>query len=199
MAWHNIIIVLCGSNGPIRVLPESIYTKLKNSGLYHYRGNRAGRQSYHRNIQVATFDQRRFNIPTVISHHRLPLRTDSRTADFSNLSYLRPMRRFNPGDHKVRFAVWNAQSINNKSSIICDVILSNHLDMFAVTETWLSSDSNTSIAGILNTLNAFIVWQVPRVTGRGGGIAFFVRKAFTITNEANTVFKSFEYTDLFVK
>ena len=179
-----------------RVLPESIYTKLKNSGLYHYRGNRAGQQSYHRNIQVTTFDQCLFNIPTVISHHRSRLRTDSRTADFSNLSYLRPMRRFNHGDHKVRFAVWNAQSINNKSSIICDIILSNH---FAVTETWLSSDSNTSIAGILNTLNDFIVWQVPRVTGRGGGIAFFARKVFTITNEANTVFKSFEYTDLFVK
>ena len=135
----------------------------ENSGLCHYRGNRAGRQSYHRNIQVATFDQRIFHISTVISHHRPRLRTDSRTADFSNLSYLRPTRRFNPGDHKVRFAVWNAQSINHKSSIICDIILSNHLDMFAVTETWLSSDSNTSIASILNSLNDFIVWQAPRV------------------------------------
>ena len=109
------------------------------------------------------------------------------------------MRKFNPGDRKVRFAVWNAQSINNKSSIICDIILSNHLDMFAVTETWLCSDSNTSIPSILNSLNDFIVWQVPRITGRGGGIAFFARKTFTITREANAVFKSFEYTDLFVK
>ena len=107
-----------------RVLPESIYTELKNSGLYHYRGNRAGRQSYHRNIQVATFDQCLFHIPTVISHYRPRLRTDSRTAYFSNLSSLRPMRWFNSGDHKVRFAVWNAQSINNKSSIICVIILS---------------------------------------------------------------------------
>jgi len=65
--------------------------------------------------------------------------------------------------------------------------------MFAVTETWLSSDSNTSIAGILHSLNDFIVWQVPRVTGRGGG------KAFTITSAANAVLKSFEHTDLFVK
>ena len=71
--------------------------------------------------------------------------------------------------------------------------------MFAVTETWLCSDSNTSIASILNSLNDFIVWQVPRVTGRGGGIAFFARKAITITREANAVFKSFEYTDVFVK
>ena len=97
-----------------RVLPESIYTELKNSGLFHYRGNRAGGQSYHRNIQVATFDQCLFHIPTVISHHRPRLRTDSRTAEFSNLSYLRPMRRLNSVDHKVRFAVWNSQSINNK-------------------------------------------------------------------------------------
>jgi len=70
-----------------RVLPESIYTELKNSGLHHYRGNRAGRQFYHRNIQVATFDQRIFHISTVISHHPPRLRTGSRTADFSNLSY----------------------------------------------------------------------------------------------------------------
>ena len=38
-----------------------------------------------------------------------------------------------------------------------------------------------------------------QLTGWGGGIAFFVRKAFTITSESNAVFKSFEYTDLSVK
>jgi len=52
----------------------------------------------------------------------------------------------------------------------------HHLDMLTVTETWLCSDCNTSIASILNSLNDFIVWQVPRVTGRGGGMAFFASK-----------------------
>lgn len=44
---------------------------------------------------------------------------------------------------------------NNKASIICDIILSNHLDMLAVTETWLCSGVNTSIADILNSLHDF--------------------------------------------
>ena len=69
--------------------------------------------------------------------------------------------------------------------------------MFAVTETWLSSDSNTSIASILNSLNDFIVWQVPRVTRRGGGIAFFVRKAFT--KQVNqTLFSSLSNTLIYL-
>lgn len=139
-----------------------------------------------------------WNIQIVISHHRPRLQTKSRTVNYCNLSYLKPMQWPNPYDHKVRFAVSNGQSINNKSLIICDIIVSNHLDMLTVTETWLGSGVNTSTADILNSLNDFTVWQVPRVTGRGGGITLFVRNTFTITRETNVVFKSFEYIDLFV-
>ena len=50
--------------------------------------------------------------------------------------------------------------------------------MLALTETWLGSGVNTSAADILNSLNDFTVWQVPRVTGRDGGIALFVRNTY---------------------
>ena len=82
---------------------------------------------------------RKLNIQTVISHHRRRPQKQSRTANCANLSYLKPIQQSNPGCHKIRFAVWNGQSINNKASIICDIILSNHLDTLAVTETWLCS------------------------------------------------------------
>lgn len=114
-----------------------------------YRGNRAGKRVQERR------QLRKLNIQTVISHHRRRPQKQFRTANCANLSYLKPIQQSNPGCHKIQFAVWNGQSINNKASIICDIILSNHLDMLAVTETWLCSGVNTSIADILNSLHDF--------------------------------------------
>ena len=38
-------------------------------------------------------------------------------------------------------AVWNAQSMMNKTTIICDFIQSEHLDVLALTEAWFKGDA----------------------------------------------------------
>lgn len=64
---------------------------------------------------------------------------------------------------KLRFAVWNAQSLHKKSGLLYDIVLSNRLDVFAITETWLICNSNNEVlAEILNVLKDFTVLQVPR-------------------------------------
>ena len=102
-----------------------------------------------------------------------------------------------PAFNKIRFALWNAQSLQKKSGSVCDIISSNRLDIFAITETWLNSKGNNiSLAEILNTLKDFKVIQVPRENAKGGGVALFLRKAFTMTRTSRSNFTSFEHLDV---
>ena len=81
--------------------------------------------------------------------------------------------------------------------MVTDIILSNRLDMFAITETWIkANENNSSVTQILHALNDFSVIQIPRITSKGGGLALFYRKAFTITAMPGPSFQSFEHIDL---
>ena len=42
----------------------------------------------------------------------------------------------------IKFSHFNARSVRNKTVLLNEFILENNLDIFAVTETWLSSDAN---------------------------------------------------------
>lgn len=58
--------------------------------------------------------------------------------------------------NKIKLGFWNAQSLQKKSVSVWDIILSNKVDIFAVSETWLASNgNNTSLAEILNSLTDF--------------------------------------------
>ena len=64
--------------------------------------------------------------------------------------------------NKIRLALWNAQSLQKKSASVCDIMLSNKLDIFAVTETWLASNgNNTSLTEILNFTDRFQSYSNP--------------------------------------
>ena len=41
---------------------------------------------------------------------------------------------------KAAFALWNARSINNKITTLCDFIITNRVDIMVITETWLNGD-----------------------------------------------------------
>ena len=54
------------------------------------------------------------------------------------------------------------QSLQKKSASVCDIILSNKLDIFSVTETPLASNgNNTSLAENLNSLTDFKSYSSP--------------------------------------
>lgn len=81
--------------------------------------------------------------------------------------------------------------------MICDIIISNQLDIFAITETWLHSETNNvAIVEILNTLPDFTVFHIPRPDKKGGGTALFVRTSFNITKNQTPTFTSFEHRDI---
>ena len=136
-----------------------------------------------------------------ISQRRRQNRTlecNNRLAEHRNLQNLAPIQRFNSKPNKIKFGVWNAQSIKKKSGSICDLVISKHLDILAFTETWLSADfyGNNTMAEILNTLKDFEFHQVPRIDRSGGGVGILLRKAFKVTRNDSIPLPAMEYMDL---
>ena len=64
----------------------------------------------------------------------------------------------------------NARSVKNKSTSICDLMLSNNADILALTETWLGTSVDKPVISE-NTPNGYSIHQIVRNGKTGGGIA----------------------------
>ena len=94
-----------------------------------------------------------------------------------------------------KFAAWNAQSIKekSKSGSIIDFVDSNHLDIFAVTETWLTGDhrDNRFLADINRSLPVHVCHHIPRGS-RGGSVGCYFAEDSMLTSIKS--FRSPEYS-----
>ena len=64
------------------------------------------------------------------------------------------------------------------------------MDLFAITETWLSDADSAIIAKFVPTTHRF--FHFPRVTGRGGGVGLVVRNNFSSAKAVNRSMTTFE-------
>ncbi len=94
-------------------------------------------------------------------------------------------------------AGWNAQSMMNKTTDICDYIVSEQLDVFALSEAWLKGDARDdhAFADISNTLPGYKLHSLARLNKRGDGICVILRDSF-VTEEKAHRFQSFECLEL---
>ena len=55
--------------------------------------------------------------------------------------------------------------MKNKSTEVCDIVMSEKLHIFAITEAWLTGDGRDGpcIAEIQNTLQDFNILKLPRI------------------------------------
>ena len=177
-----------------------------------YRRSRGGKRvKGRRNIR-----EKSLRIETLVTHWR-PQRISQGFRTQSNLivanAYGKKTDRLNhvdintakPSQHRslfIKFATWNAHSVNRKSATICDLIISKQLDILAVTETWqteIEFHDNNSIAEILNTLVDYDFYHVPRLNRAGGGTGVFLRKGFSVHKNDTPIFTSMECIDLTIK
>ena len=77
--------------------------------------------------------------------------------------------------------------------MVSDFILEKNVDLFCMTETWLSGEpkDNATLAAI--TPPGYSVKHVPRTGGRGGGVGIIHRDACSLKLIKTSVFKSFEH------
>ena len=96
------------------------------------------------------------------------------------------------------FVAWNAQSMNNKTTLICDYIISNHVDIMAISESWLHGDDRDkkTLADVNNMLPDHTLYHKPRKSRGGGGVCVIIKKGFNVTVHDIPDFKSFDLLDM---
>ena len=71
-----------------------------------------------------------------------PHTINTRSVNAAKVNYLSTVESVKTDFPGPSFAFSKARSINRKVAMICDIIMSNRLDIFAITETWLNSETN---------------------------------------------------------
>jgi exonuclease III len=81
----------------------------------------------------------------------------------------------------LKICLQNARSVRNKTLAINDLIVDKHIDLLAITESWLKDDGtdNEKISKIKP--EGYLFEQVPRTGSRGGGIAILYKDGLKIT------------------
>ena len=166
------------------------------------RGTRGGKKSKRSIIPVRVCDGSSRELSR-FSKNRIStgqlFRSRSATSNANNLIHL---KKSNPHVPSANFALWNTRSLNGrmKASAFIDFVISHHIDILAVTETWFKGDQrdNRVLSDLRNALPDHVIHHIPRPT-RGGGVAVLLRKGFDVVfNTPVSTFKSFEYIDLTV-
>ena len=86
----------------------------------------------------------------------------------------RSSKRVRAASHSMQCGLLNARSVNSSAGIIAQHLLNFDLDLLAVTESWLTSDSGDDILrGICP--EGYLSLHRPRLERRGGGRLFTAR------------------------
>lgn len=142
-----------------RSLPPTVYHTLRELNICAVKPTRRGHRSWAK--------QHKKLIPVLTSSHRNK-RTNSLNKTHHNTANLVTI---SPQPHccTLRFVLWNARSLKRKTTSICDLIISQDIDICATTETWLCGDDRDGypLADLSNTLPNFQVHHVPRLNRAG--------------------------------
>ncbi len=166
-------------------LDSCTWAKLKELNINkRMRGTRAGRNKIRKIDSVVTRIRQTDDLPK------------SRCVNTENLIQIKFSSCYKQSI-RARFSHWNARSISKKTASICDFVISNKLDVLAITDSWLNGDSRDdhALADLQSTLPDFDTYSIPRCSRSGGGVFLLLRKGFKVTQNPCLTFKSFEVGD----
>ena len=204
---------------PYRPLPEHIWIRIKEFGLAkRQRGHRGGfckrsqpspqipfqspipgdGISDYGDEHGAFTSTKGMKIPVLISNgdQRTKLAIQSRVSHrFRNFTRIRTSSvTKDVALQQVKFCLWNAQSIRNKSACFADYICEQKIDIFALTETWLTNDDSAIKAECLP--DGYKVFDHPRTDQwKGGGTALVCCSNFTVEKICPRDWSSFEISE----
>ena len=173
-------------------LPDNVYSDLKRLNLL--KPTKRGKKSPNPNNQS--------RIKAVITDRNLTVSSgkEDNAINKDNLIYLIPKKETNgKSGCWLDFALWNARSVKNKTLYIHDFVTENKLDFLALTETWLSSDSDEG--DIIESLkpNGYSFYQKPRNGKSGGGVGVLIKTNIKVKQIQSKGCNSFEYLELILK
>ncbi|CAC5400145.1 unnamed protein product [Mytilus coruscus] len=130
-------------------------------------------------------------IKTLIRH-----RSDEDTHETfaRDTSYLRkiPRTAISQIIDRISLISLNARSVKNKSTSICDFMLSNDADILALTEIWLGTSIDKHVISEI-TPNGYSIHQISRKGKAGGGVAVIHKSNIEVKRPKHTqTFSHFE-------
>ena len=91
--------------------------------------------------------------------------------------------------HFLGCCLFNASSLNNKTTFIRDYVIENDIDKLFITESWLcTSESANDDTYRALTPETHSILHVPRSHGRGWGLAVLYRTGLTIIQQSTQIF-----------
>lgn len=184
------------SLNPSRINP-GLWKSLVSHGITRSRPTRRGCRAG-RKLSTSVEQSR---IPVLLNTVRGARKDQRLTRNLCNLLPVKPLVSQTYQTPKVRFALCNARSIKNKTSFLCDFIISRQLDIMVLTETWLNGDDRDCyhLADISNTLAEYNIIQKPRNGKHGGGVAVLLKKGFATSLHNHRNYQAMECLDVTVK
>ena len=130
-------------------------------------------------------------IPRWISSDRQRKKA-SNGVNVDNITVVRTVPKITEAENTLKVCYLNARSVNNKSQQIAEHITDEQIDLCAVTETWLTSESNRVTLGNL-TPEGYTLMHVPRKDKKGGGVAIICRSSLKVTVQpTEELYETFE-------
>ena len=96
----------------------------------------------------------------------------------------------NPGPNSL-LAFANIRSIRRQYITVTDFITTKNIDIFCMSETWLTNNETTAFMSEITPPNHKIIHKA-RIGKKGGGVAIFANKNLDLTSLDTPLFKSFE-------
>ena len=94
----------------------------------------------------------------------------------------------------LNFAVWNVQSLQNKTHEVMEHILDLSTDLAFISETWLTSQKN-DVTGSILSFGYKLYHRIRRDSkkSRGGGVGIIVRSCHLLSTVKSPTYQSFEH------
>ncbi|XP_078319460.1 uncharacterized protein LOC144620978 [Crassostrea virginica] len=191
-------------NGPVKPLTRrgtkagrSLIRKIKtvtgfSNTFYHSTQNGVHSRNL---VSLKTDDQTQSNaIPVRITQCPAIHRHCSLTPEHSTHSKVLPIIRRTQVINPLKLYTLNCRSVKNKALSVSDLIISNEIDLAALTETWLGTDIDSIVLGDL-VPEGYDIYNTPRKM-RGGGVALIYNKSISVRLlTSDLTFTQFEHLE----
>ncbi|CAC5400218.1 unnamed protein product [Mytilus coruscus] len=175
---------------------RTVVTSNRVSCAYHsFRGTISQNNLIHITPQCSSI----FTVNSIDTH---PIKTlirhrsdeDTHETFARDTSYLRkiPRTAISQIIDRISLISLNARSVKNKSTSICDFMLSNDADILALTEIWLGTSIDKHVISEI-TPNGYSIHQISRKGKAGGGVAVIHKSNIEVKRSKHTqTFSHFE-------
>ena len=161
-------------------IPNTLFNKLAEHGIRKtYRGVRGGCR-LQRNIK-----------PVIGRRIPFPHSLKQTGINHSNLCKIKCDPTFTQSSKMAKCALFNAQSVCNKTEFIVDYIVEHEFDLVAVTETWMNENDSAVCAAL--KIPGYKYQHKPRIGQIGGGVGIFFKESWNCSIQKSRKMKSFEH------